>query len=290
MKSEFNKTTWWERLNKRYQFNYMDEENYEVKPLTNSSFLQLLVYFAFSALLIGFLTYAIIAFTPLKQYIPGYGKVSEKKRALEHQYKMDSLEVRANQNNFKMLMIEKVLKGEFDTAGYTDNFFNENYDSLVLYSESIEDSILRAEVEQRERYSIFDTEESKGFDIGNVDFYPPVRGVVSDSFNASEDHFGVDLVTAKNPEVKTIYDGRVVFANFTVEHGYVLGIYHGNELLSVYKHNKALRKQVGEKVRQGEVVAIVGNTGELTSGPHLHLEIWNQGEAVDPLKYINFEK
>lgn len=279
----------WDRLRRRYQFNVMNEETYEVKSVLTISILNIVIWTGIAFLLMGFLTYLMISFTPLKQYIPGYGKIDEREMVLSQQFLVDSLEIRTEQNNLKLKIIEKILSGDFDTMGYTEDLFAGNYDSLNLFSDSKEDSILRSEVELRERFSIFDDNEAEAFSISNISFFPPLKGTVSDTFNAKNNHFGIDVIAGSNKEVKSVYQGTVVFAEFTVETGYIIGIQHSNDLFSVYKHNSKLNKKSGDEVKQGEVIAVAGNTGELSSGPHLHFELWYKGEAVDPSKYINFE-
>ncbi|MEZ5006746.1 MAG: M23 family metallopeptidase [Chitinophagales bacterium] len=289
MSKKYKNRSLWDRLKRRYQFNVMNEETYEVKSVLTISILNIVIWTGIAFLLMGFLTYLVIAFTPLKQYIPGYGKIDEREMVLNQQFLVDSLEIRTEQNNLKLKIIEKILSGDFDTMGYTEDLFAGNYDSLNLFSDSKEDSILRSEVELRERFSIFDDNEAEAFSISNISFFPPLKGTVSDTFNAKNNHFGIDVIAGNNKEVKSVYQGTVVFAEFTVETGYIIGIQHSNDLFSVYKHNSKLNKKSGDEVKQGEVIAVAGNTGELSSGPHLHFELWYKGEAVDPSKYINFE-
>lgn len=279
----------WDSLRRRYQFNVMNEETYEVKSVLAISILNIIIWTGIVMLLMGFLTYLTIAFTPLKQYIPGYGKIDEREMVLSQQFLVDSLEIRLEQNNLKLKIIEKILTGDFDTTGYTEDLFAGNYDSLNLFSDSKEDSILRSEVELRERFSIFDDEEAEAFSISNIAFFPPLKGMVSDSFNEATNHFGIDVIAGSNKEVKSVFYGTVILADFTVETGYVIGVQHSNDLVSIYKHNSKLNKKAGDVIKQGEVIAVAGNTGELSNGPHLHFELWYKGEPVDPAKYINFE-
>ncbi|MEZ5001853.1 MAG: M23 family metallopeptidase [Chitinophagales bacterium] len=279
----------WDSLRRRYQFNVMNEETYEVKSVLAISILNIIIWTGIVLLLMGFLTYLTIAFTPLKQYIPGYGKIDEREMVLSQQFLVDSLEIRLEQNNLKLKIIEKILTGDFDTTGYTEDLFAGNYDSLNLFSDSKEDSILRSEVELRERFSIFDDEEAEAFSISNIAFFPPLKGMVSDSFNEATNHFGIDVIAGSNKEVKSVFYGTVILADFTVETGYVIGVQHSNDLVSIYKHNSKLNKKAGDVIKQGEVIAVAGNTGELSNGPHLHFELWYKGEPVDPAKYINFE-
>jgi len=289
MEKEFKRKTRWQRIKLRYQFNIMNEETYEVKSVFSFSILNLVIWAFMFSLLVGLASYATIAFTPIKQYIPGYGKVDDRRLALEHQLMADSISLWASNVERKMEIIEHVLKGDLDTGIQAEDLFNNNYDSLDIFSNSREDSLLRIEVEQRERFSIFDDEEEISGSLSEINFYPPVKGMVSDSFNAKEEHYGIDIVATHNNEVKSILDGRVVLSEFTIETGYVIAVQHDANILSIYKHNSKLNRKVGNFIQQGEVIAVSGNTGEWTSGPHLHFELWYNGEPVDPVRYIDFE-
>jgi murein DD-endopeptidase MepM/ murein hydrolase activator NlpD len=280
----------WAFLRQRYQFNVMNQDNYEVKTVLKLSILNVILWILILALTVSILTYLAFAFTPMKHYIPGYGKSDVRQTLFKHQVMADSLQIRFEQNMVKLAILEKVLSGDIDTSIYAEELFSGKYDSLAIYSESEEDSILRATVEQRDLFSIFDSELS-GFGA-NMDFifYPPVKGIISDSFLSVDNHYGIDIVVKeKDKEVKSVLNGRIIFSEFSIESGYVIGIFHAPNLISVYKHNSKVRKKVGDKVLAGEVIALVGNTGELSTGPHLHFELWNDGQPIDPAKYINFE-
>lgn len=284
------KRSFWSSLRARYQFNIMNEENYEVKSVSSFSVLNVVIWSFMVFLIIGSIVFAAIAYTPLKQYIPGYGKLDERRQAIAHQAMADSIAVWSEQIDQKLNILELVLRGEIDTGIPAEDLFTNNYDSLKIYSDSEEDSVLRAEMERRERFALFEEEDDNGRSTFNeLVFFPPVKGVLSDTFNARSDHFGVDIVTGQNKEVKAVMDGRVLMAEFTIETGYVMAIQHSNELVSIYKHNSQLMRKVGNFIEQGEVIAISGNTGELTSGPHLHFELWYKGEPIDPARYVQFE-
>ena len=117
---------------------------------------------------------------------------------------------------------------------------------------------------------------------------PPISGVISSGFDAEIDHLGVDILAPHDTPVKAIWDGHVITADWTLETGYTIGIQHSNDMVSFYKHNATLLKRTGAFVRAGEAVAIIGNTGKMSSGPHLHFELWLQGKPVDPTNYIDF--
>ena len=148
-----------------------------------------------------------------------------------------------------------------------------------------EDSLLRVKVNKEDKYNLF---ESSG-DKSNYVLFPPVNGTISEGYNIEEKHFAVDVVVATDTPVKAAADGTVIFAEWTVETGYVVIIEHNQELISVYKHNSAITKSQGDLVKAGEVIAMSGNTGELSTGPHLHFELWSKGYPLNPTNFIDFQ-
>jgi murein DD-endopeptidase MepM/ murein hydrolase activator NlpD len=173
-----------------------------------------------------------------------------------------------------------------------------NKDTLHKYNniklkKSPEDSLLRTEVENQGKYNLYRFENSenvrqKNESIGKVLFFVPLKGVITNEFNPSQTHYGVDIVSKQNEAIKCVLDGTVIFSNWTLETGYTIAVQHKQNIVSVYKHNSALLKKEGEFVKAGEPIAIIGQTGELTTGPHLHFELWSDGNPVNPKEYINF--
>jgi murein DD-endopeptidase MepM/ murein hydrolase activator NlpD len=151
-----------------------------------------------------------------------------------------------------------------------------------------QDSLLRVMIETEEKYNLFKSAGRTPNNISNIIFFSPLKGIVTEQFNAKKLHFGVDLVAPKNEAIKSTLDGTVIFAEWTAETGYVIQIQHSNNLISIYKHNSVLHKKQGDKVKAGDVIAIVGNTGELSSGPHLHFELWYNGIPLNPQEYMLF--
>ena len=154
---------------------------------------------------------------------------------------------------------------------------------------SKEDSILREKVASEEQYSISNSSGKNQIDnLGEIHFYTPVKGIVTSSFDASKNHFGTDIVANPNQVVFACLDGTVISSTWSSEYGYVIQIQHEGNLISAYKHNSELLKKAGTVVKAGESIAIIGNSGELTTGPHLHFELWYAGKALNPEDYINF--
>lgn len=232
---------------------------------------------------------SLVAFTPLREYIPGYADLDMKKRATEALLKADSLEELSDKMSLYLKNLQSVIDGNpvalhqnLDSSDVSDY-------KKVQNTKSEEDSLLRNLVEVEDSYNIqSDVSEQESSSLLKMYFFPPVKGVVTSSFNAEEKHFGVDVVASKDEAIKSVADGTVVSASWTAEAGHVIQIQHNFNLLSVYKHNSVLLKKQGDKVKAGDAVAIIGNSGEMTTGPHVHFEMWLEGQAVDPKNFIVF--
>ena len=241
-----------------------------------------------SLTLIG-LTILLIAFTPLREYIPGYSSSALKKQAVELNFKTDSLQQVITYNDQYYASIKKVLKGEVSTVAFNRDSIIESAKkdpSEIDLSASKADSVLRAKVAKEDKYNLFETARSKT----NFVLFPPVNGEISEQYSIENKHYAVDIVVPKDTPVKATADGTVIFAEWTAETGFVILIEHSQGLLSVYKHNATLTKIQGDLVKAGEVIATSGNTGNLTTGPHLHFELWSNGYAVNPTNFIEFKK
>lgn len=237
--------------------------------------------------LIG-LTILLIAFTPLREYIPGYSSTALKRQATELTFKTDSLVNVLNSTNRYLNNIRMVLRGDVENTQINRDSLFEQFKidpSTVDLTPIREDSVLRAQVALEDKYNLFER------DITNTNtiLFLPVEGVISQTYEAEKKHYAIDIVAPINSPVKAVAQGTVIFAEWTTETGYVLIIEHSEGLLSVYKHNGSLVKRQGDVVRSGEVIAAVGNTGELTTGPHLHFELWKNGNPLNPQDYIDFK-
>ncbi len=276
------------KLLHKYRLVILNESTFEEKISFKLS--RLNVFVTGSLCIIGLigLTTLLIAFTPLREYIPGYSSTRLKKQATDLTYETDSLVRVLNNTNRYLDNIRLVLKGDIE-----NNVINR--DSLraqfKLDPNSIDltpikqDSLLRAEVALEDKYNLFERSVVK------TDFvlFPPVSGTLTQKFDPEKKHFAVDVVAPRETPVKATANGMVIFAEWAADTGHVIILEHENGLISVYKHNGSLNKSQGEIVRAGEVIATVGNTGELTTGPHLHFEIWQNGTPINPLDFIDFK-
>jgi murein DD-endopeptidase MepM/ murein hydrolase activator NlpD len=237
--------------------------------------------------LIGF-TILLIAFTPLREYIPGYSSTKLKRQATELTYKTDSLVATLNNTNRYLDNIRKVLRGDIENNEINRDSLFDQYTldpSTIDLTPIKEDSLLRAQVALEDKYNLFERNINNS---GQV-LFSPLSGTISQEFDAENEHFAVDIVAPTDSPIKAVANGTVIFAEWTAETGYVIILEHMDGLISVYKHNGSLNKGQGDVVRSGEVIASVGNTGELTTGPHLHFELWSNGSPIDPLNFIDFK-
>ena len=279
-----------EKITRKYRLVVEDSESFEkLYSLKLSPWNVFVVGGVFSFLLVSF-TSVLIAYTPLKEYIPGYESSKLKQTAKDLVYQVDSLQQRLLINDMKIQALIPILSGEepvseFDLSQVEQQALDLKKADTINLAPSEEDLAFREEVEQADRYSLFE-EATQGNELV---FFSPVTGSITNTFNSEEKHYAVDVVVKKGSPVKAVADGVVIFAEWTTETGYVIIVEHGNGYISVYKHNESLNKEQGDLVLSGEVIATVGSTGELSSGAHLHFELWNNGYPVNPLNFIDFE-
>ena len=275
-----------DKLSERFHILVVNEKTLERKKLFSSSSLNMLISSFFAFLLILSASFLLIYFTPLKEYFRGYTSVELRQNAVENSMKLDSLEslyiVQSNYIN----SIKDLLSGNISYEELDENLSgNENnVAELEIVDTNKDDSLLRALVEEEDKYNAFDIQGERFTTV----LFPPVKGGLSSVFDINSKHYGVDIVMPENSPVHSISEGIVVFSEWTSGTGFVIIIEHLNGLTSIYKHNSSIIKTQGDRVVTGEIIAFTGNTGELTTGPHLHFELWYQGEPVDPQSYIEF--
>ena len=275
------------KLLHKYRLVILNESTFEEKISFKLSRLNVFVTGSlFIIILIGFTT-LLIAFTPLREYIPGYSSTKLKRQATELTYKTDSLVTVLDYTNRYLDNVRLVLKGDIENNDINRDSLFEQFKidpSTVDLTPIKEDSLLRAQVALEDKYNLFE----RNSESGSIVLFSPLSGTISEHYDAEKKHFAVDIVAPRDMPVKAIASGTVVFSEWTADTGYVIILKHDNNLLSVYKHNGSLTKTQGDLVRAGEVIASVGNTGEFTTGPHLHFELWNSGAPVNPEDFIDF--
>jgi murein DD-endopeptidase MepM/ murein hydrolase activator NlpD len=279
-----------QRLKNKYRLVIMNEQTFEENASFNLRPLNVFVTVGIVIILLITLTTFIIAFTPLREYIPGYADVKMQRKVYSLAMKADSMERALNARDLYIQNISNIINGNM-TGAADENKKTQGakYDTIRTLKKSTQDSVLRKEIESQDQYTLsVKSQTSFSNNMSGFLFFPPVKGTVTNRFDPVTKHFGIDIVANANEAIKATLDGTVLIANFTSETGYVIAIQHSNNLVSFYKHNSSLLKKVGDFVKAGEVVAIIGNSGELSSGPHLHFELWYNGTALDPKKYISF--
>ncbi|WP_372751646.1 M23 family metallopeptidase [Labilibaculum sp.] len=279
-----------EKLKNKYRLTISNEGTFdEVLSIRLSRLNVFTVTGLFSIVLIAFVT-LLIAFTPLREYIPGYPDGEMRKNIEENAILVDSLIVELDKRDRFFQGIRNVVAGnDFENVmvNESDSIVDPRYKDLD-FTISAEDSIFRKEHEEDEKYNLSFGGVSKAAGLANMHFFPPINGMISNHYNGKIEHYGIDVVGGLNERISSISDGTVVFSEWTLNTGYVIQIQHSNNLISIYKHNSELLKKTGEHVKAGEVIALLGNSGELTSGPHLHFELWYNGKALNPEDYIKF--
>lgn len=276
------------KLFNTYRLVVLNENTFEEKvsfKLNRLNIFVLTIFFIVS-LIAG--TSILIAFTPLREYIPGYASTSLKLKATELAYQTDSISNVLRYNNQYLEEIRKVLSGEVQSVNINkDSLFQQfkSDTSGIAINPNEQDLLLRRQVAREDKYNLFESSNTRV----NFVLFPPISGTVTQGYSAEEKHFAVDIAAPKDTPVKAVADGTVIFSGWTAETGHTIIIEHPYDLISAYKHNASVTKSQGDFIKSGEVIATVGNTGELTTGTHLHFELWNEGYPVNPAYYIDFE-
>ena len=260
------------------------EEKFAFKASKINVFVLMLVY---SVILISF-TVSIVFFTQLRELVPGYSSSDLLNRAIYLTQKTDSLERQIELNNKFYKSIEDVLSGKTDEFIERDNIpidSSLNDKNLFSISPNSEDSILRNYVDSQDKFNLTKNE----LVIENKMFSSPIKGDITQTFNVEENHFAIDIAADIGTPVKSILDGKILFSEWSVDTGHVIIVDHGDNIVSVYKHNSKSLKEQNDFVQAGEVIAYSGNQGSLSSGPHLHFELWKNGTPIDPEPLLNFQ-
>ena len=274
----------WEKAFHKYRFVIISDNSFEEKLSVKLSRLNV---FSFSGFLIFFCFFSailLIAYTPLKEYVPGKAKKAIQKELIALTIKADSLVEALETQDLYLKNINTIINGDalippkiIDTV--------KSFESEISFEKSIEDSLLRIAVEAEGVGAILINGEENNEVLM---FFAPIAGMITSGFNPKTKHFGVDLVAKEKTRILSTLGGTVIISHWTSETGYVIAIQHKNDYVSLYKHNSLLLKEVGDFVIAGDHIAVIGNSGELSSGPHLHFELWHKGAPVNPEDYISF--
>ena len=278
----------WDRLKYKYKLSVINETSYEEVFNFRLSQLHVLTALSVLAVILVVLTILLIAFTDLREFIPEYPDGNMRQMIAQNALRVDSLENELLKRDRFFKSIRLVLNGGDTTSLERSREDTARYrNDTIRFQISEQENEFRAAIEERERFNL-----SLGMKEQNHDYYhffPPVEGIVTQSFDEKKRHYGTDIVAKANAKVAAVLDGVVIFTDWTVKTGYVIQVQHTNDLISVYKHNSILLKKQGDYVRAGEVLGVVGNTGEESSGPHLHFELWRAGNPLNPENFIKFK-
>ena len=281
-----------DRLKNTYRLVVMNNETFEEVGSYRLTLLNVYVLVCTMMVVVSVLVVSSVMFTPLKRLVPGYGTISNETEIFNLRQEIDTLsQALAAQQRYNE-SFRRLLVGEVQTVEDIPQIQYEPGDSSAQIERIEEDEALRREVELEAIREINELNRSNSNNasvpLEQIFFMPPVTGEVSAGFMPDKGHQGVDILAPKNTPIKAVMDGVVIASDWTLETGNTIGILHENDIVTFYKHNSVLLKKVGNIVQAGEAVAIIGNTGTLTDGPHLHFELWYQGVPVDPEGYINF--
>jgi murein DD-endopeptidase MepM/ murein hydrolase activator NlpD len=297
MSTENNEEKGWanfkEKLQNTYRLVVMNDESFEEVGSYKLSLLNLYIAISAAIVLVVILVSTLIFFTPIKRFVPGYGDASSGD-LLEINKTIANLEKQLKEQKNYTDSFRRMITGDDETESDVKEEKILEIDSLQSVAIIKEDEILRQEVEeevqsqQRQKLGSINI-SSNEMPLEQLYFIPPITGVVSEQFMPDKKHYGTDILAPKNTPVKATLDGFVVSSDWTLETGNTISIQHSNNLISFYKHNSALLKEIGNSVKAGEAVAIIGNTGTLSNGPHLHFELWHKGKPINPEDFITFE-
>ena len=285
------KKTLSERLTTKYQLVIRNEENLAEKSTVGFTYAKVLVVFVilFMLVFIGslFLSKTLLA----KWFDPRHAQMEANKKLYELALKVDSLAQEVDRKDKFILSFQQILSGD-TSSGFVDpgsQLGNQEMPIKAVGNMKLApaDSQFRKEFEQSE-LSLITISSGKYRELQETFFFSPITGFVSDRYDLKKGHFGIDIVAKTNEPVKCIADGTVLMSSWTQDSGYVIAVQHSSNLISLYKHNAVLLKKVGTFVTAGDIISIVGNSGEMTDGPHLHFELWYNGNSLNPEEFVTF--
>jgi murein DD-endopeptidase MepM/ murein hydrolase activator NlpD len=288
MAEKSEKWSFWEKFKHKYRLSIYRDETFEEVLNIKLTKLNVMAIVGIGIFLFLVVVISVIAYTPVRELIPGYPNEKTLRNIYMNNFRLDSLELEITRRDVYFENLRRIIAGEKPQS------FNQSADTPIShtnlkYARSKEDSLLRNMVEPKDKFGLSTIENRKIRPaLFNVLFFPPIKGMVTSSFSNTLDHYGTDIVAGTNEVVKATLPGTVIITGWTLETGYVIEIQHADNILSVYKHNAELLKHMGDRVKAGDPIAVIGNSGELTTGPHLHFELWYNGAPLNPQDYISF--
>ena len=279
--------SFWKNFKFKYKLTITNENTLEEIVGIHVSKLNGVSVLLFAVTVIFLITSVIIAFTPLRNYLPGYMNSEVREQVVLNALRADSLQWVLERQRMYIMNIQDIISGnvKVDSVHSIDSLTVTRTEELLERTQAEDD--FRKQYEESERYNLTTIDNAPV--MSGLIFFRPTRGMVASDFDANKQHYGIDIAANPNESVLATLDGTVILATYTADTGYVIQVQHAQNLVSVYKHCGSFLKKVGDTVKAGEAIALVGKTGEKTTGgPHLHFELWNKGRALDPSKYIVF--
>lgn len=286
-----------EKLHNTYRLVIMNEETFQEVRSLKLSLMNVYLVISSVIVVVAILVFLLIAYTPLKKYLPGQANIVEREEITQLYEQIDQLELSLTAQKIYTDTFKSLLLGEYESVLAAQEGFDstdldkiENIEEVTISAEEIQ---LRREMELQEigqaaKRGGIPTAGSQAIPLEQLFFVPPLQGEIIGAFKSEKSHNGVDIIAPSGKAIKSTMDGHVILSDYTYDTGFTIGIQHQNGIISFYKHNAELLKEVGDFVKAGEAIAIIGNTGHQTTGPHLHFELWNNGIPVNPVEYIRF--
>ena len=288
MKNKKQKQNQLKKLLSDYKVVISSEDTFEEKLSFRINKISTFVLFLTYSTIVILATIGIVFFTDVRELVPGYSPPKLLSQVIDLSKKADSLEKRINLDTQFYKSIEDVLSGNSDTIILREDIskkINLEEESFSLISPNLQDSLLRKYVEKQDQFNLTQNE----LIVSDKTFFPPARGSITQRFNINESHYAIDIAADIGSPVKSVLDGRIIFSEWSIDTGYVIIIDHGDNIISVYKHNSKALKDQNDFVSAGEIIAFSGNQGNLSTGPHLHFELWNNGVPINPEIFLKFD-
>lgn len=282
-----------DRLTYKYRLLIINENTFEQRASIRLSRMNIYGLFSALFLVIAALVFSLIAFTPVKYYLPGMESSNSRAKLLNLQYRTDSLEQVLNTQRLWTDNYRRILDDDLDSSYYRGSSNRPvQPDSIDLAAMNAEELALRERMENEEDFNLVPSAsgtQPSDATLADLQLYHPVDGIIVAGFDADAGHYGIDIAAADLAPVQAALPGVVISSEWSLQTGHVLVVQHAGELVTFYRHNARALKRAGDRVDQGEAIALLGNSGELTTGPHLHFELWWAGRPVDPSKFITLE-
>ena len=277
------------KLSNKFRISIYNDTTHEVLFSFRGNGILSILTIIFLILLFALSITALISFTPLREFIPGYPSAESRRTLIQNTIKLDSLQNEVNLWRLQLSNIQRIVTGKEPVRADSILSLAQYNDSLVTTSSAYakDDSLLRSAVLKEEQFNL-STHNGKIEQIEGLHFFPPVKGMITQEYNTAVNHPFVDIAAPENSVVSSVLDGTVIAAEYSELNGHIIQIQHDNNLISIYKHNAKLLKKVGDKVSAGSPISLVGNTGRQSTSSHLHFELWHKGEPVNPADYIKF--